>query len=153
MNAAIQFPISYKKPTCRVLLIGGGSQLSKALDEALDSRGCAFQHAFGSADTLRHLRRAPYDVVITDPSTSIDEDLALLSEMRVVRPGVAMIVLAPESTPEEIIAALRARVFMVQSHPFDVAEIADYAVRAASAAEGAVSGIEVLSAQRDWVSL
>ena len=153
MNAAIQLPISPKEVSCRALLIGAGSELSRALDDALDSRSCVFQHASGSAATLRHLRRAPYDVVITDPTTSIDEDLALLSEMRAVRPGVAMIVLAPESTPEEIIAALRARVFMVQSHPFDVAELADYAVRAASAAEGAVSGIEVLSAQRDWVSL
>lgn len=152
MNAAMQLPITPKKASCRVLLIGAGSQLSKALDEALDSRSCVFQHASGSAATLGHLRRAPYDVVITDPTTSIEEDLALLSEMRAVRPGVAMIVLAPESTPEEIIAALRARVFMVQSHPFDVDEIADYAVRAASAAD-AVSGIEVLSAQPDWVSL
>lgn len=152
MNPAIQLPISRKAASCRVLLIGAGSQLTRALDEALDSRSCVFQHASGSAATLRHLRRAPYDVVITDPTTSIDEDLALLAEMRAVRPGVAMMVLAPESTPEEIIAALRARVFMVHSHPFDVDEIADYAVRAASAAD-AVSGIEVLSAQRDWVSL
>ena len=151
MNAAVQFPISRKEVSCRVLLIGAGSQLSRALDEALDSRSCVFQHVSGSAATLHHLRRAPYDVVITDPTTSIDEDLALLSEMRAVRPGVAMIVLAPESTPEDIIAALRARVFMVQSHPFDVDEIADYAVRASAA--DAVSGIEVLSAQRDWVSL
>jgi DNA-binding NarL/FixJ family response regulator len=152
MNAAIQLPISPKEVSCRVLLIGAGSQLSRALDEALDSRSCVFQHVSGSAGTLRHLKRAPCDVIITDPATSIDEDLALLSEMRAVRPGVAMIVLAPESTPEEIIAALRARVFLVQSHPFDVDEIADYAVRAASAAD-TLSGIEVLSAQRDWVSL
>src|SRR5215472_4327147 len=152
MNAAIQLSISPKEVSCRVLLIGAGSELSRALDNALDSRSCVFQHASGSAATLRHLRRAPYDVVITDPTTSIEEDLALLSEMRAVRPGVAMIVLAPESSPEEIIAALRARVFMVQSHPFDVDEIADYAVRAASAAD-TVSGIEVLSAQPDWVSL
>ena len=152
MNAAINFPVSCKEPSCRVLVIGGGSQLSKALDQALDSRSCVFQHASGSADTLRHLRRASIDVVITDPATSIDEDLALLSEIRAVLPGVELIVLAPESTPEEIIAALRARVFLVQSRPFDVDEIAEYAVRAASAADP-VPGIEVLSAQRDWVSL
>ena len=152
MNAAIHFPVSCKQASCRVLVIGAGSQLSRALDEALNSRSCVFQHATGSADTLRQLRRAPCDVVITDPTTSIEEDFALLSEMRAVRPGVAMIVLAPESTPEEIIAALRARVFLVQSRPFDVDEIAEYAVRAASAADP-VAGIEVLSAQRDWVSL
>src|SRR5215469_2256046 len=152
MNAAIHLPINCKEASCRVLQIGAGSQLSKALDKALDSRSCVFQHASGSADTLRHLRRTPYDVVITDPATSIDEDLALLSEMRSVRPGVAVIVLAPESTPEEVIAALRARVFLVLNRPFDVDEIAEYVVRAASAADS-VSGIEVLSAQRDWVSL
>ena len=152
MNAAIHYPIKDKEPSCRVLLIGAGSELSKALNKALDSRSCVFRHASGSADILRHLRRAPYDVVITDPATSIDEDLALLSEMRAARPGVAMIVLAPESTPEEIIAALRARVFLVESPPFDVDKIAEYAVRAASA-EDSIFGIEVLSAQRDWVSL
>src|SRR5215471_17789645 len=135
-----------------VLLIGREPTLSNALEEALEARSCIFRHAAGSADSLRQLRRAPYDVVITDPATSIHENLALLSEMQVVRPGVAMIVLAPESTPEEIIAALRARVFLVQSRPFDVDEIAEYAVRAASAADP-VLGIEVLSAQRDWVSL
>ena len=152
MTAAIPYPIHCKEPSCRVLLIGAGSELTRALHEALDSRSCLFQHASGSADTLRHLRRAPYDVVITDPATSVDEDLALLSEMRAIRPGVAMIVLAPESTPEEVIAALRARVFLVESPPFDVAEIAEYALRAASSSDS-LSRIEVLSAERDWVSL
>jgi DNA-binding NarL/FixJ family response regulator len=152
MTAAIHYPIHRKEPSCRVLLIGAGSEVSKALDQALDSRSCVFRRACGSADTLRQLRQAPYDVVITDPATSIDEDLALLSEMRAARPGVAMIVLAPESTPEEIIAALRARVFLVESPPFDVDTIAEYAVRAAATADS-IFGIEVLSAQRDWVSL
>jgi anti-sigma regulatory factor (Ser/Thr protein kinase)/ActR/RegA family two-component response regulator len=152
MNAAVQIPIKCAETSCRVLVIGAKSQLGKSLDEALGSRSCVFQHASGSADILRQLRRAPYDVVITDPATSIEEDLALLSEMQVVRPGVAMIVLAPESTPEEIVAALRARVFLVQSCPFDVDEIAEYAVRAASTADSTF-GIEVLSAQRDWVAL
>ncbi|HMK22120.1 MAG TPA: ATP-binding protein [Terriglobales bacterium] len=152
MNAAIHISLNCKEPSCRVLLIGAASKFSKALDEALDSRGCAFQHAAASADTLRHFRPAPYDVVITDPETSIDEDLALLSELRAVRPGVPVILLAPESTPEDIIAALRARVFLVQSRPYDVDEIAEYAVRAAAASDS-VLGIEVLSAHRDWVSL
>jgi DNA-binding NarL/FixJ family response regulator/anti-sigma regulatory factor (Ser/Thr protein kinase) len=141
-----------KEHASRVLLIGPEPQLSKTLQEALDARSCMFRHAAGSADSLRQLRLAPYDVVITDPATSIDEDLALLSELRAIRPGVRVIVLAPESTPEEIIAALRARVFLVKSAPFDADEIAEYALRAGSAADAPL-GIEVLSAHRDWVSL
>jgi DNA-binding NarL/FixJ family response regulator len=141
-----------KESASRVLAIGAEPQLSKAIEQALDARGCMLRHAAGSADSLRQLRHAPYDVVITDPATSIDEDLALLSELRAIRPGVRVIVLAPESTPEDIIAALRARVFLVKSAPFDADELAEYALRAGSAADSPL-GIEVLSAHRDWISL
>ena len=136
----------------RVLLIGKQSQISSSLEAALTVRKCIFRYAAGSADSLRQLRKEPYDVVITDPATSVDEDLALLSELRAIRPGVRVIVLAQESTPEEVIAALRARVFLVKSAPFDADEIAEYALRSASTADSPL-GIEVLSAHRDWVSL
>jgi DNA-binding NarL/FixJ family response regulator len=141
-----------KEHASRVLLIGREPQFKKALESALTSRNCMFGYAVGSADTLRQLRRAPYDVVITDPETSIEEDLALLSEVRMIRPGVRVILLTHESTPEEVIAALRARVFLVISAPFDADEIAEFAMRAGSAIDSAL-GIEVLSAHRDWVSL
>jgi DNA-binding NarL/FixJ family response regulator len=141
-----------KKHTSRVLLIGTEPQLSEALEKALDARSCMFRHAAGSADSLRQTRYSAYDVVITDPDTSIDEDLALVSELRAIRPGMHVIILTQESTPEEIIAALRARVFMVKSAPFDADEIAEYALCAASE-EDCPLGIDVLSAHRDWVSL
>jgi DNA-binding response OmpR family regulator len=136
----------------RVLLIGHSSELSKSMEEGLRERHCGLDHAAGSADALRRLRRASYDVVITDPSTSVEEDLALLSEMRSIRPGVRVIVLAPNSTPEEVIAALRARVFLCKTPPFDATEIADYAARATASPESLL-GIEILSAHRDWVSV
>jgi anti-sigma regulatory factor (Ser/Thr protein kinase)/ActR/RegA family two-component response regulator len=135
-----------------VLLIGKDPRLGQSLENCLAARDCAFEYAAGSADTLRRLRRTPHDVIITDPATSIEEDLALLSEIQAIRPGVRVIVLAPGSTPEEIIAALRARVFLCKCAPFDPAEIADYAVQAMTATDSLV-GIEVISAHRNWVSL
>ena len=57
MTAAIHYPIIRKEASCRVLVIGAGSELSKALDQALDSRSCVFRHASGSADTLRKCAR------------------------------------------------------------------------------------------------
>lgn len=141
-----------KPAASRVLLIGRDPRLGRPLEEGLTANNCVFDYAAGSADALRRLRREPYVVVITDPTTSIEEDLALLAEMRGIRPGVRAIVLAPSSTREEVVAALRARVFLCMSAPFDVTEIADYAARAA-VTEDALLGIEVLSAHRDWVSL
>jgi ActR/RegA family two-component response regulator len=136
----------------RVLLIGKDPQLGQSLENGLAARNCEFDYAAGSADALRRLRQACYSVVITDPKTSVEEDLSLLTEMRAIRPGVRVIVLAPSSTPEDVIAALRARVFLCKTPPFDPRDIADYAVEAAKTADSLV-GIEVLSAHPEWISL
>jgi anti-sigma regulatory factor (Ser/Thr protein kinase)/ActR/RegA family two-component response regulator len=136
----------------QVLIIGKSPQLGLPFEQGLAARDCLFKYAAGSADALRRLRRAPYSVVVTDPATSVEEDLALLEEMRAVRPGVRVIVLAPDSTPEAIIAALRARVFLCKCAPFDADEIAAYAAQAATSLDSPV-GIEVLSAHRDWISV
>ena len=86
------------------------------------------------------------------PLTTVEEDLALLEEVRSIRPGVKAIVLAPQSTPDDVIAALRARVFVCFTPPFEADEIAEIASRAAAETDWR-NDIEVLSARRGWVSL
>ena len=139
------------KAVGRVLLIGRHSVMTDKLVELIDSQN-PLDFAAGSADALRRLRSVPYEMVITDPDTRIEEDLALLEEIRLVRPGVRAIVLAPTGTPEEIIAALRARVYLCKCAPFDAEDIADYVIRGMSGVS-AMMGIEVLSAHRDWISV
>jgi anti-sigma regulatory factor (Ser/Thr protein kinase) len=72
--------------------------------------------------------------------------------MRAVRPGVKCIVLAHQSTPGEVIAALRARVFACFTPPFDPGDIAHLAGRAASDSQWR-DDIQVLSAKPGWVSV
>jgi anti-sigma regulatory factor (Ser/Thr protein kinase)/ActR/RegA family two-component response regulator len=136
----------------QVLLIGADSDVNRSIGEALAKAGCTFQCAAGDADALRRIRRESFDVVVTSPLTTVEEDLALLEEVRSIRPGVKAIVLAPESAPEDVIAALRARVFVCFTAPFEAAEIAEIASRAAAETDWR-SDIEVLSARRGWVSL
>jgi anti-sigma regulatory factor (Ser/Thr protein kinase) len=138
--------------SARVLFIGNCGELSKPIEESLTASHCVSEYAAGNADALRRLRRGAYDVVITNPTTSIEEDLALLDEIRAIRPGVRSILLAPHGTPEDVIAALRAHVFVCLTPPFSPREIAEYAFRAGTEPY-CLGGIEVLSAQRDWVSL
>ncbi len=135
-----------------VLLIGKETETILLIVQALAASDCHCERASGGASAIRRLRKQSFDVVITDPDTTIDEGLALSEEMRDIRPGMKAIVLAPSSTPEEIIAALRARVFVCFSAPFDVHEIASFACRAATDSDWRTE-IEVLSAQPDWVSL
>jgi anti-sigma regulatory factor (Ser/Thr protein kinase) len=136
----------------QVLLIGTDSDVNRSIGEALTKAGCSFEYAAGDADALRRIRRESFDVVVTSPLTTVEEDLALLEEVRSIRPGVKAIVLALQSTPEDVIAALRARVFVCFTAPFEAVEIAEIASRAAAETDWR-NDIEVLSARRGWVSL
>jgi DNA-binding NarL/FixJ family response regulator len=136
----------------RVLVIGSDTQVSRKIGDALSAAAFPMEYSTGDADALQRLRMRSFGVVITSPNSAVDEDLALLEEMRAVRPGVKCIVLAHHNTPDEVIAALRARVFACFTPPFDPDDIANLACRAASDSQWR-DDIQVLSAKPGWVSV
>ena len=136
----------------RVLVIGSEAQVSREIGDAHSAADFPMEYSAVDADTLQRLRVRSFGVVVTNPDSSVEEDLALLEEMRTIRPGVKCIVLARHSTPDEIIAALRARVFACFTPPFDAVEVAHLAHRAASDSEWR-DDIHVLSARPGWVSV
>jgi len=92
----------------RILLIGRGDELSALLSASRSElQEHDFERCAGNAEALQHLRARAVDVVVTDPSTAIAEDLALAREIARVRPGVRLIaVLAHAASREELIEAL-----------------------------------------------
>ena len=136
----------------RVLVIGSEAQVSREIGGALSAADFPMEYAAGHADALQRLRVRSFGIVITSPDSTVEEDLALLEEMRAIRPGVKCIVLARHSTPDEVIAALRARVFACFTPPFDPGEIASLASKAASDNQWR-DDIQVLSARPGWVSV
>jgi anti-sigma regulatory factor (Ser/Thr protein kinase)/ActR/RegA family two-component response regulator len=136
----------------RVLMIGNQTQLSREIGDALSAADIPTEFACGHADALQRLRARSFDVFITSPASAVDEDLALLEEMRAIRPGVKCVVLAHHSTPDDVIAALRARVFACFTPPFNPREITSMALTAASDNEWR-DDIHVLSARPGWISL
>ena len=106
----------------------------------------------GNVEALHRLRDLAIDVVITDPTTSVTEDLALASEVRAVRPGVKVIVLAPATTHDDVVAALRAQVFACFTAPFDFREVAAMGLSALEAVDWK-HGIEVVSGLPYWMTL
>jgi anti-sigma regulatory factor (Ser/Thr protein kinase) len=136
----------------RVLVIGSDNSITHDVGDALSSAGILIEYAAGPAGALQKLRMRSFGVVITSPTTAVEEDLALLEEMRLIRPAVKCILLSPMSTPAEVIAALRARVFACFTPPFDVGTIADLAQDAATSSQWR-DGIEVLTARPGWVSI
>ena len=136
----------------RVLIIGDHSPVSREIGDALSAADFPMEYSAGNADALQRLRARSFGVVITDPDSAVDEDLALLEEMRAIRPGVKCIVLAHQSAPNEVIAALRARVFACFTPPFDTEEIVNLTKGAASDSQWR-DDIQVLSARPGWVSV
>jgi anti-sigma regulatory factor (Ser/Thr protein kinase) len=136
----------------RVLVIGSHTHVSREIGDALCAADLPIEYSAGHAETLQRLRMRSFGVVITSPDSAVNEDLALLEEMRAIRPGVKCIVLARQSTPDEVIAALRARVFACFTPPFDPHEIAHLAYSAASDSQWR-DDIQVLSAKPGWVSV
>jgi anti-sigma regulatory factor (Ser/Thr protein kinase) len=134
----------------RLLAIGPDVGLVAALTPALREHDLVI--CAGSVEALQRVRDLAVDVVITDPNTSVSEDLALAAELRSIRPGVRLIVMAPATTHDDVVAALRAQVFACFAPPFEYAEVAEMAVSALWAIDWK-SGIEVVSGLPYWMTL
>lgn len=136
----------------RVLIIASQTPVSEEIGELITAAGLEVEYAAGHIDALHRLRARAFSVIVTSADGVIEEALALLQEMRLIRPALKCIVLAPYSTPDEIIAALRARVFGCFTPPFDADEIACIARNAATDNQSN-EDIEVLSARPGWIAV
>ena len=142
----------------RILIIGdqlltmGAEPLSREIGAKLTAQELPVEYAAGHADALLRMQMRSFGVVITSCDSELVEDLALLTELRAIRPGLKCIVLARQSTPDDVITALRARVFACCTPPFDINEIAYLAASAASDSQWR-DDIQVLSAKPGWVSV
>ncbi|MBV8438612.1 MAG: ATP-binding protein [Silvibacterium sp.] len=136
----------------RILIISSGCDISSEVGAVLSAMEAPVEHAAGHADALRQLRLRAFDVVITNCEKGMKEDLALLAEMRSIRPGLKCILLARTSTPDEVIAAMQGHAFACYTPPFNAGEIARVALSAATDGDWK-NDIEILSAAPEWVSV
>ncbi len=139
-------------PMQRLLLARNDPELLAALRTLKDVPEFEVEVAAGAVDAVRRVRRQRFELVITSPGTSVDEDLALIAELREARPGLREIILAPRATPDDVIAVLRANVFACFSAPFNWPEIASM-VRVSLQERDWRHSIELLSATPAWISL
>jgi anti-sigma regulatory factor (Ser/Thr protein kinase)/ActR/RegA family two-component response regulator len=136
----------------RVLLIDGPDPLRQALLEDAARKQYEIVNCDGNATAIRRVRDSMVDVVLTNPDTSVAEDLALVQEFADTRPGVRVIVLSRAVSREELIAALSAHVFACFSVPYDLNDVIDM-VGAALDASHWKDGIEVVSALPEWFTM
>jgi anti-sigma regulatory factor (Ser/Thr protein kinase) len=135
-----------------MLCIGYDPALCGALQASHHLKDHSVETCGGPFEAARLIRTRGIDLVLTDPSTPATEDLALIQELRQIRPGIKAIVLAPSLTNTDVIAALREHVFACFTRSVDYEEIADMARAALEDAEWK-DGIEVISGLPYWITL
>jgi anti-sigma regulatory factor (Ser/Thr protein kinase) len=136
----------------RLLMAGDSAEIHRALCRVALEGDCTIESCGGNTEAIHLLSGRAFDVVITHPATPMRDSLPVARALHEARPGVRVIVLAPEAAPDEIIDALRAHVFACFTAPFDVAEIASIAVNALELPDWR-DGIEVVSGLQYWLSL
>ena len=134
------------------LVVGASGATCLALGELFEKIGWNVVEVPDNETALRSVKDRAFDLIVTGERSSGAEDLELLRSIRTVRPHMRIIILASESTPEDVVDSIRERAFSYFSEPISLDALGDM-VR--MAAEGTCwdDGIEVVSATPAWIRL
>jgi DNA-binding NarL/FixJ family response regulator len=150
--AASQPALSAAIPQRTVLVVDPSPGVNAMLARVLREGGWKIERAVDNKTVLSLVRERPVDLIITGQKTREREDVELLREIRKVRPQVRMIILTDESTPAEVIDAVRAGVFSYLCPPYTKGGLTDM-VHLAMAGSARDDDIEIVSATPTWVRL
>jgi DNA-binding NarL/FixJ family response regulator len=132
------------------LVVGPDSKVAPAVRETLPDWKVV--RTFDNRSALELLKDRPYDLVLTGEETKGREDVELLRQIRLIRPHTRLIILTNESTPLDVIGAMRERAFSYFSEPYSMTAFADM-LRLATTSPVWDEGIEILAATVEWIRL
>ena len=139
-------------PLRTALVVDADPQVEAVLALTLNPENWSIQHAPDNITALAMAEAQPCDLILTSEKTSGREDVELLRKIRSVRPHTRLIILTDQTTPADVIAAMRARAFSYFSKPLSFESLADM-IRLATEGPCWDDGIEVLSATPAWIRL
>lgn len=134
----------------KVLVVGSDQQVAEDVAEFLPE--WELVRAADNAAALSLVEKSPFDLVITGQHSSGKEDIELLRRLRRVWPCTRLIILTDESTPADVIAAIRDHAFSYFTMPYSDTSFAEM-LRLAMETPACDEGIELLSATPGWIRL
>ena len=137
-------------PRRTALVVGPDSELASQVASTLPTWNVV--RALHNSEALSMVSERHFDLIVTGEKTSGAEDLKLLRQMRQVRAHMRLLILARESTPEDVIASMREGAFSYFSMPYSPGSLSDM-VRLAAEGPCWDDGIEVLSATPALIQL
>lgn len=142
-------PPSNQQPR-KVLLVGTDALVTTTVSTALP--GWTLLHVKDNRAAFSLLQKDCVDLVVTGEQTKAQEDIDLLRKIRRVWPHTRLIILTDESTPVDVIDAIRLHAFSYFSRPYTQEALSDM-LRLAADAPAWDDGIELISATPEWIVL
>jgi DNA-binding NarL/FixJ family response regulator len=139
-------------PVKRVIVVDADPDVIEVLNNVLKSDEWDIAHAADNQAILELTETAHFDLIITGATSTGREDVDLLRKIRRTRPLVRFIILTDQSTPADVVTAMREGAFSYFSKPFSAASLAEM-VRIASSGFAWEDGIELVSATPEWISV
>jgi anti-sigma regulatory factor (Ser/Thr protein kinase)/CheY-like chemotaxis protein len=135
-----------------VLVIGADSEISELVSNLASIAKWKIEQVPSNEAALEIVQQRPFGVVVTGSKTSGAMDLDLLRRIRRIHRHTRMIILTDQSTPSDVIAAIRANAFSFFTLPFPLYQLKEM-LESAIAAPPWDDGIELLSATPSWIHL
>jgi anti-sigma regulatory factor (Ser/Thr protein kinase) len=114
--------------------------------------GWKMTRATNNKAALEMLKARAYNLVVTGEETSGRQDVELLRQIRIVRPHVRLIIITSQSTPADVIGAMRERAFSYFSKPYSMDSFEQMLILATTSPVWD-EGIEILSATPQFLNI
>jgi anti-sigma regulatory factor (Ser/Thr protein kinase)/CheY-like chemotaxis protein len=143
-------PRSNQEQPRKVLVVGSDELVASTVSRVLPA--WTMLRVKDNLAALSLLQNEHCELVVTGEKSSGQEDVELLVKIRRVWPHTHLIILTDESTPEDVIAAIRGRAFSYFSKPYTQEAFAQM-LRLATETAVWDEGIELVSATPAWIVL
>lgn len=110
-------------PTIRILVVDDEEQIARLLAGILRGAGHEAEYATDGLAALEKLKRARYDLLLTDLRMPGMDGLRLIDEAKRLSPGVDAVIMTAHASADTAVSALRNRVCDYVPKPFSVSEI------------------------------
>jgi anti-sigma regulatory factor (Ser/Thr protein kinase) len=132
------------------LMVDADPRTEALLIDTLKPGQWVVQHASDNHSALALAEARAFDLILTSERSSGREDVELLRKLRRARPHTRLIILADESTPVDVIDAMREYAFSYFSKPYSPSALAEM-IRLAAEGPCWDDGIEIISATPEWI--
>ena len=134
------------------LVVDADQDLKDLLVNILKPGIWAIRYVPTNREALQAAKGKAFELILTSEKTSSREDVELLRKIHVQQPHTRLIILANETTPADVIAAMREHAFSLFSKPFSPEQLGNM-IQLATEVPAWDDGIEVRSATPEWIRL